>query len=365
MAEKFVTGLTRLINNEDLTRPEAKHMFCRVLNNEESDMHQGAFLAALAAKKETETEIAAAWEAIYELDTVKVHPKTDAPLVDNSGTGMDSLKTFNISTAASIVAATAGVKMAKHGSRAITSKCGTIDVLEELGIDVECEPEIVKQSIEKTGIGIFNGMDSRVHPRALSRILSQISFGSILNISASLANPALPKYAVRGVYSRELLESAPRVMREIGYKRALIVYGLDEDGIRGIDEASTLNKTLIAELQPDGSIDQYSFYPEDFEIKRASKEDLLAFPTKQEGALGLIKILKGEDPGPKEDIVCLNAALVLYIANHAESIKKGYQISKDIVATGQSIDKLRDWICHQNVRPEIGLEKLETLLAWN
>lgn len=362
MAKSFTMGLTKLINKEDLTREEAKNMFYKVLANEETDMHQGAFLAALAAKGETTEEIAAAWEAIYELDTVKVNPDTNYPLVDNCGTGMDSVKTFNISTAASIVAAAAGVNMAKHGARAITSNCGTIDVLEELGVDVECDPELVSQSIEKTGIGIFNGMSSKVHPMALGRILSQISFGSILNISASLANPALPRYAVRGVYSRELLESAPRVMKEIGYKKALIVHGLAEDGIQGMDEASTLNKTLVAELHGDGTISQYSFVPEDFGIKRATREDLMAFGGREESALGLVKILNGEDDGPKADVVCLNAALVLYLMDITKSIEKGYQMSKEIIASGQCIDKLREWVSHQNVQPEVGLQKLEALL---
>jgi len=363
MAKEFVVGLTKLINKENLTRKEAKNMFCRILNNEETDMHQGAFLSALAAKGETELEIAAAWEAIYELDTVKVSPNVDSPLLDNCGTGMDSIKTFNISTAASIIAAAVGVNMAKHGARAITSKCGTIDVLEELGIDVECDPELVKQSIEKTGIGIFNGMSPKVHPRALSRILSQISFGSILNISASLANPALPKYGVRGVYSKALLESAPKVMREIGYKKALVVHGLSEDGLEGMDEASTLNKTLIAELQEDGSINNYSFYPEDFGIKRARREDLMPFGSKRESALGLIKILKGEDNGPKADIVCLNSALVLYLANVSKNIEEGYQTSKEIIASGQGINKLREWVYYQNSDRKIGLEKLQALLS--
>ena len=363
MTKSFAMGLTKLINKEDLTREEAKNMFYKVLANEETDMHQGAFLAALAAKGETAEEIAAAWEAIYELDTVKVNPDTNYPLVDNCGTGMDSVKTFNISTAASIVAAAAGVNMAKHGARAITSNCGTIDVLEELGVDVECDPKLVSQSIEKIGIGIFNGMSPKVHPRALGRILSQISFGSILNISASLANPALPRYAVRGVHSRELLESAPRVMKEIGYKKALIVHGLAEDGIQGMDEASTLNRTLVAELHGDGRISQYSFAPEDFGIRRATREDLMAFEGREESALGLVKILSGEDDGPKADVVCLNAALVLYLMDITKTIEKGYQMSKEIIASGQCIEKLREWISHQNVQPEVGLQKLEALLA--
>lgn len=363
MAQKFSAGLRKLLNKENLTRLEAAHMFDRVLNNEETEMHQGAFLAALAAKNETEEEIAAAWEAIYTLDTVKVTPDTHVPLVDNCGTGMDSVKTFNISTAASVIAAAAGISMAKHGARAITSKCGTIDVLEELGVDVECDAGLVKESIEKAGIGIFNGMSSRIHPRALGRILSQISFGSILNISASLANPALPMYAVRGVHSKELLESTPKVMREIGYKKALIVHGLAEDGRQGMDEASTLNKTLVAELHEDGRISHYSFSPEDFGVRRAVREDIKPFANTEEAALGLVRILTGEDNGPKADIVCLNSALILQLMGVGKTVAEGYQISKELIASGQSIAKLKAWVAHQNAHPEKGLRKLEGLLA--
>ena len=134
----FGSGIGKLVNGEDLSRQRAKEMFDQVLLNEETDMQQGAFLAALTAKGETAEEIAAGWEAIYEQDTVKVEPEVSSPLVENCGTGMDELNTFNISTSASIVAAAGGVTMAKHGSRAITSVCGTIDILEMLGVDVEC-----------------------------------------------------------------------------------------------------------------------------------------------------------------------------------------------------------------------------------
>lgn len=179
--KQFGNVIAKLINKENLSREEAKTAFSQILSNRQTDMQQGAFLAALTAKGATPEEIAGGWEAIYHLDTVKVELVTDQPLVDNCGTGMDTFKTFNISTAASIIAAAGGIRMAKHGSRALTSFCGTIDIIEELGVDVECDVDIVKQSIENAGIGIFNGMSSKVHPMALGRILSQISFGTVLN----------------------------------------------------------------------------------------------------------------------------------------------------------------------------------------
>jgi anthranilate phosphoribosyltransferase len=361
-SKAFGQMVTKLINSENMTRDESREMFFQILNNEQSDMHQGAFLAALTAKGATAEEIAGVWEAIYELDTVKVSPDAAFPLADNCGTGMDTLKTFNISTAASIIAAAEGVPMAKHGARAITSVCGTVDILEELGVDVECDSDIVKKSIEKAGIGIFNGMSPKVHPQALGRILSQISFGTVLNIAASLANPALPQYAVRGVYAREMLEPVALVMKEIGYKRALVIYGLSEDGTQGIDEASTLGETFVAELKEDGSIINYSFLPEEFGISRASREEIAPLAQREQEAVRLIAILSGNDEGACSDIVCLNAALILYLTDRCSSIGEGFQKAREVINSGRAMAKLRQWVEEQNHNRETGLSKLEKII---
>ncbi|MCK5350344.1 MAG: anthranilate phosphoribosyltransferase, partial [Desulfobacula sp.] len=218
--KEFGSIITRLIQKENLTRNEAKQSFASVLSNEVTDMQQGAFLAALTAKGETKEEVAGSWEAIYDLDTTKVDLESDIKTVDNSGTGMDTFKTFNISTAASVIAAAGGIPMARHGARAITSVCGTVDMAEALGVDVECTADLVVKSIKTAGLGLFNGMSPHIHPMALGRILSQIYFGSTLNIAASLANPALPSIGVRGVYSKEIILPVANVMKEIGYKSA-------------------------------------------------------------------------------------------------------------------------------------------------
>ena len=149
--EWFGSNIQRLINKEDLDRDIIRKMFTQVLRGEQPDLQQGAFLAALVAKGETAAEIAGAWEAIREVDTVKVEPKVDGPILDNCGTGLDPFKTFNISTAASIIAAAEGVVLARHGARSITSKCGTVDVAEALGVDVEAEIEVARKSVEQCG----------------------------------------------------------------------------------------------------------------------------------------------------------------------------------------------------------------------
>ncbi|MCL1880527.1 MAG: anthranilate phosphoribosyltransferase [Actinomycetia bacterium] len=343
--QEFGAFITKLINKHDLSREETSACFREILENRQSDMQQGAFLAALTAKGETAEEIAAAWQTIYELDTVKVNVDTDQPLVENCGTGMDAVKTFNISTAASIIAAADGVPMAKHGARAITSACGTVDIIEELGVNVECSPDVVKKSIETAGIGIFNGMSSLVHPTALGRILSQIAFGTVLNIAASLANPALPRYAIRGVYSRDLLAPTAEIMREIGYSQALVVYGEGEPGMTGgIDEASTMGCSYICELSADGHICEYQISPEEFGLKPARAADLCMGGDRMAEAKRMKELLGGRETSERTDIACLNAGLILYLAGRQPSIQAGYERARNLLETDQPLDKLRDWV---------------------
>ena len=228
----FGADVQRLIDGKDLTRERTYELFREMLLGEQPDLQQGALLAALVAKGETPEEIAGAWQAIVEFDTVPAALASVAagagPLVENSGTGMDTLKTFNVSSAAAIIAAAGGARLARHGARALTSKCGAVDILEAVGVDVDCEAATVERSIDVAGIGIFNGMSPAVHPGGLGRILSQIRFGSTLNIAASLANPVRPTHAVRGVYSDGMLGPVGDVMMEIGYEHALVVHGYDD-----------------------------------------------------------------------------------------------------------------------------------------
>jgi anthranilate phosphoribosyltransferase len=360
--KSFGGKIAALINGQDLSREEARKMFSQVLLSEQPDLQQGAFLAALTAKEETASEIAGAWEAIYELDTAKASPVVDGPLVDNCGTGMDTFKTFNISTAASVIAAAGGVYMAKHGARALTSSCGAVDIVETVGVDVECEPAVVSSSIEKAGIGLFNGMSPKVHPQALGRILSQIRFGTTLNIAGSLANPALPKYGARGVYSKELVEPVTRVMREIGYEKAVVFYGSNGNG-KGMDEISTLGDTFVAELGENGEIETSVVSPPDFGIQRPDEQDIRPAASLQEEGLNLIKILSGSDKGARYNIVCLNTAPILYLTGRAKDLKEGFNMARDILDSGRALDKLRDWVTAQNTDPRGGMAKLETLLA--
>jgi anthranilate phosphoribosyltransferase len=341
--KSFGAVIQCVLHKEHLTRAECYETFRQILIGQQPDLHQGAFLAALAAKGETPEEVAGAWQAIVELDTARVDLPLDQPLVENCGTGMDRLKTFNVSTAAAVVAAAGEVRIARHGARGLTSSCGTVDLLEAVGIAVDCDVETVGRSIRECGIGLFNGMSAQVHPRALFRILSQIRFGSILNIAASLASPCRPTHAVRGVYSPELLQPVSRVMREIGYRRALVVHGFDGKGEQGMDELSTLGESVVSEFHSDGREESYRLVPEDLGIRRAAYANIAATGDIRRESERFIEVLAGSAHPAAIDITCLNAAAILYVAGKTVDLKSGVEHSRELIHSGRALEKLRQW----------------------
>ena len=360
----FGAVITRLIDRQDLSRQEARAAFEQILQDGTTAMQQGAFLAALRAKGETEEEVAGAWEAIYELDTTKVAAATGNPLVENSGTGMDTFKTFNISTAAAIVAAAAGVPMARHGARAITSVCGTVDMAEALGVDVECDATLVAGSIAKANIGLFNGMSPRIHPMALGRILSQIHFGSTLNIAASLANPALPRYGVRGVYAKEMIMPVIRVMRAIGYRRAMVFHGRAGDTGKGMDEASVCGPTWGAELKADGTIEPFTLEPGQLGLERHDPAELSPEADLADESRRFAALIQGREngAGARRQAVVLNTALILNVAGQAATLEAGMAAAGAAIDSGAAFDTLERWVAAQNRYPEDGLARLHGLI---
>jgi len=359
--KEFGTIITRLINKENLTRKEARQAFITVLNNETSEIQQGAFLSALTAKGETAGEVAGSWEAIYDMDTTKVSIDPDVNLVENSGTGMDTFKTYNISTAASIIAAAGNIPMARHGARAITSLCGTVDMAEALGVDVECTAEIVAKSIETAGLGLFNGMSPHIHPMALGRILSQIFFGSTLNIAASLANPALPAIGVRGVYAKEMILPVAEVMKEIGYKSAFVLHGCIENSSRGMDEASICGITHCARIDGE-KISEFSIDPAKLglatkDIQALAPEPELSLESKRFAAL-----MNNKESGPRKDAALLNAGLIFLAADKVTSLEEGIERAACLLEKGRAFETLEKWVTSQNTDPEKGLKTLHSLV---
>ncbi|HNX48335.1 MAG TPA: anthranilate phosphoribosyltransferase [Methanomassiliicoccales archaeon] len=359
---EFGASVDALIRGEHIGRQRARDMFREVLLDQQPDLQQGAFLAALTSSKPTPEEIAGSWEAIFEIDTLKARPEVDGYLVENCGTGMDRIKTFNVSTLASVVAAAGGVYMAKHGARAITSKCGIVDMAETLGVDVECDVSVVKRSVEVAGIGLFNGMSAKVHPQALYRILSQIRFGTILNVAGSLANPASPEIGVRGVYSKELVMPLAKTMREMGYRKGIVAHGLDGSGERGMDELSTLGRSIIAEFHEDGEVSSYEISPKQMGLAIGEERDILSTLDRDTEALRFIRVLMGIERGSRRDMVALNTAPILYLNGNASSLENGVVKALDILESGKGYEKLKDWVRAQNSEdPQLKIERLERM----
>jgi anthranilate phosphoribosyltransferase len=358
---QFGAFIMRLIRKENLSRNESRDAFSIILEDRTTEMQQGAFLSALAAKGETEEEVAGAWEAIYALDTRQVPLDDQMALLENSGTGMDTFKTFNISTAASVIAAAGGIKMARHGARAITSVCGTVDMAEALGVDVECPADTVAKSIEKVGIGLFNGMSPQIHPRALGRILSKLCFGSTLNIAASLANPALPKMGVRGVYAKEMVRPVANVMKAIGYQRAVVLYGSIDGSDQGMDEASVCGSTFCTELTDGGELREFSFRPEDVGLNCHDPVQLVPDRDIGREAKRFVSLIRGKSNDARKAAAMLNAGLIFYTAGKAGNIQDGIEKAACALSTGAAYQTLEKWVAAQNHDPESGLRRLADL----
>lgn len=360
--KEFGAQIQRLINKEDLSESETYSMFKQVLTSEQPDLQQGAFLAALVSKGETGAEIAGAWKAIVEFDTVKVADDMPEQLFENSGTGMDSLKTFNVSSAAAIVASACGVNMARHGARALTSFCGTVDILESVGLDVECDVSLIEQSIRQNGIGLFNGMSPKIHPSALGRILSQIRFGSTLNIAASLANPAQPTHGLRGVYSPDMVELAASVMPQVGYSRGMVVHGSDFEKHGGMDEISITGSTIVKEFSGTTQESSSVLTPESLGLKTADFDEIATTGDLQKESLRFLKVIAGKGSEACIDFTAINAGAILYLAGISENIADGAALSKETMSDGSALKKLRAWIETQNTDPQAGLNIFESKL---
>jgi anthranilate phosphoribosyltransferase len=356
----FGDQVTELISGNNLSRETSRKMMMDTLKGLQPDLQQGAFLASLRMKGETEDEIVGCFEAIIESDTNSVNLE-DLPVVENCGTGMDSLKTFNISTLSAIVAACMDVPIARHGARAISSKCGTVDLCEALGVDVDCSVNTVKNSIEQCGLGLFNGTSAEVHPMGLGRILSQIRFGTTLNIAASLANPALPKLAVRGVGAPEQIKPTLKVMKRIGYQKGLVFHGFNMDRTAGMDELSTLGNSKVGFFKENGDTEYFEIKPGDTGLPTGNYDDIKPDTDRSLEALRAVLLLAGKSSRSRMDIVSLNAGAILWMAEKAANLKEGVTAAKQIISEGRALKKLISWVKTQNREPESGNSIISSL----
>ncbi|MCI5137253.1 MAG: anthranilate phosphoribosyltransferase, partial [Candidatus Electrothrix sp. AR1] len=314
-------------------------------------------------KGETTEEIAGAWQAIVDKDTVAVSLDATGPIIENSGTGMDSLKTFNVSSAAAIVAAACGAKIARHGARALTSFCGTVDILESVGLDVECDVHTVEQSIQEVGIGLFNGMSPKIHPFGLGRILSQIRFGTTLNIAASLANPARPTHGLRGVYAEFLLNPVAEVMASIGYQRGMVVHGKADGQEGGMDELSVCGPSTVREFSHNGESKEYILRPEDLGMETVPFAEIATTGDLHKERRRFLSVLSGKGEQGCIDFTCLNAGATLYVGGHAGSIAEGVRLASAAIADESALAKLKGWVAVQDADGGAGAARLEQELV--
>ena len=322
-------AIEKIIKKIDLTENETREVFEEIMSGNASSNDIARFLKALREKGETADEITGAAKVM-----IKKSLRVDAglDLIDTCGTGGSGINTFNISTTVAFVAAGCGVRIAKHGNRSASNQCGSADVLEALGVKLDVSAEMVRKAILDIGIGFMyapafhSAMKHAIKPRR------EAGGRTIFNIIGPLSNPAGAMSQIIGVYDEKLTEVLANVLRNLGSKKAFVVWGLDK-----LDEITITGKTKITELK-DGAIKTYYVTPEEFGIKRASLEDIKGGSAK-ENAKTTLAILKGE-LGPKRDIVLMNAAAALVVGSKAKNFKEGIEKCEDSIDSGKAMDKL-------------------------
>lgn len=315
-------GIAKVIESIDLTKQETADIFTEIMSGQATAAQVASFITALRIKGETADEIAGAATVMQKFATpIKVEKDV---ILDTCGTGGDSSGTFNISTASAFVAAAGGVAVAKHGNRSISSKSGSADVLEALGVNISVDPEKVEECIAACGIGflfapmLHGAMKHAIGPRR------EIGIRTIFNILGPLTNPARANVQLLGVFNYKLTGIMADVLKETGSKRVLVVGGMD-----GLDEITLCEKTTVSELK-DGVVSTYQISPEDFGLKTCSMLDLKGGEAKENADI-LKGILKGEIKDARRDIVLLNAAAALYVSGKADSIKSGVSLAAELI----------------------------------
>jgi anthranilate phosphoribosyltransferase len=322
--------LQRLLERQDLRRDEVAALFGRIMDGELAESQIAALLVALAMKGETPEEIAGAVEAMRA--RARSVPHAVERVIDTCGTGGDARGTFNISTAAALVAAAAGAAVAKHGNRAVSSRSGSADLLVALGLPIEVAPETSGRQLEEIGIAFLFAPAHHPATRAVVPVRRALGVRTIFNLLGPLTNPAAARRQLIGVYARDRVEPVARVLAALGCEHALVVHGAD-----GLDEITTTTTTHVAEVR-NGEVTTYELTPEAAGVRRAAPE-ALAGGSPEENAARLRQLLEGET-GALTDIVALNAGAALYVSGRAESIAEGVDQARLVLASGAAHAKL-------------------------
>ncbi|MBR1534653.1 MAG: anthranilate phosphoribosyltransferase [Ruminococcus sp.] len=329
-------AIVKIVNKEDLTYDEAYAVMNEIMSGETTPTQNSAFLAALSTKSaraETGAEIAGCAAAMRD-HAIKCD--TDLDLFEIVGTGGDNAHSFNISTTSALVAAAGGMKVAKHGNRAASSKSGTADCLEALGVNIQQDPRLCRYLLDEVGMCFFFAQKYHTSMKYVGAIRKELGFRTVFNILGPLTNPGSPKMQLLGVYDEYLIEPLAQVLMSLGVERGMVVYGTDK-----LDEISMSAPTKICEFK-DGWFKSYTITPEDFSLPMCEKSELVG-GTPEENAEITRNILKGIERGAKRNAVLMNAGASLYIGGKAETFSDGIELAAELIDSGkayQTLEKL-------------------------
>lgn len=334
-------ALIRLIDQREIFYDEMLSLMRQIMGGEVTPAQIAGILIGLRVKKETVGEISAAAYVMREF-AVKVPVANRAHLVDTCGTGGDAAHTFNISTASALVAAAAGARVAKHGGRSVSSTCGSADVLERLGVNLNLAPEQVGLCIDKIGIGFMFAPNFHGAMKYAAPVRRELGVRTIFNVLGPLTNPAGADNQVLGVFHPDLVGIQARVLQRLGSRHVLVVHGAD-----GMDEISISEGTSVAELK-DGEVSEYTIHPGDFGL-RSAPLDTLRVTNADEACEKLLGVLNNE-PGAPRDIVQLNAGAAIYVAGLAGTLAEGVRRAGEAIAGGAAKAKLEQLVAVSNAR---------------
>jgi anthranilate phosphoribosyltransferase len=328
-------ALTRTIDHREVFHDEMLSLVRRIMSGEMSPVMMAALLIGLRVKKETIGEITAAAQVMREFST-KVEVADRTHLVDIVGTGGDGSHTFNISTCSMFVAAAAGARISKHGNRSVSSKSGSADVLEAMGMPLNLTPQAIATCIADTGIGFMFAPNHHPAMKNVAPVRKELGVRTIFNILGPLTNPADAPNILMGVFHPDLVGIQVRALQRLGAEHAVVVYGRD-----GMDEVSLGAATMVGEYK-DGGIQEYEIHPEDFGLTMASNR-ALKVETPAE-SMALLNAVLANETGAPRDIVMLNAGVALYAANVASTMAEGVDLAREVLASGKAAAKLRQFI---------------------
>jgi anthranilate phosphoribosyltransferase len=339
MIEKCIA---KVVSKTNLSEYEAYNCMLEMVSGEAEEIQSAAFLTALSIKGESAEEITGFVKAMRSV-CIEISPKLESPLVDTCGTGGDIFKTFNVSTTSAIIAASAGVAIAKHGNRSITSKCGGADILEALGVNINCNATEVELCLENAGMGFMFAPNFHPAMKKMMPIRKKLGIRTVFNILGPLTSPANADIQLLGVFDPEYVDIIAQVLKNLGVKRAMVVHGYDENDEPAMDEISTIGKTRVAFLEND-HIKVEEIYPEDFGLKRCNPKFIKAPETIEENLEVVISVLKGKNSSNEDNArleICLvNTAAILFLAGKAKNLEEGVKIAKNSIESGMAIEKL-------------------------